>query len=51
MAGGRYVWLRATGSTLVSQLVDSVVVLFVAFYVFGNWTLNFFGLSISIIRI
>ncbi|AII53156.1 MULTISPECIES: queuosine precursor transporter [Hymenobacter] len=38
--GGRYVWLRATGSTLVSQLVDSFVVLFVAFYVFGNWTLE-----------
>ncbi|MDU0372503.1 queuosine precursor transporter [Hymenobacter endophyticus] len=38
--GGRYVWLRATGSTLVSQLVDSFVVLFVAFYVFGNWTLG-----------
>ncbi len=38
--GGRYVWLRATGSTLVSQLVDSFVVLFVAFYVFGNWTMD-----------
>ncbi|SHL10344.1 hypothetical protein SAMN02746009_02111 [Hymenobacter psychrotolerans DSM 18569] len=38
--GGRYVWLRATGSTLVSQLVDSFVVLFVAFYLFGNWTLD-----------
>jgi uncharacterized integral membrane protein (TIGR00697 family) len=36
--GGRYVWLRATGSTLVSQLVDSFVVLYVAFYVFGNWS-------------
>lgn len=29
---GRYLWLRATGSTLVSQLVDSYVVLFIAFY-------------------
>ncbi|MBF9144220.1 queuosine precursor transporter [Hymenobacter properus] len=38
--GGRYVWLRATGSTLVSQLVDSFVVLYVAFYVFGNWSLQ-----------
>lgn len=36
--GGRLVWLRATGSTLISQLVDSFVVLFVAFYVFGNWS-------------
>ncbi|GGG47367.1 queuosine precursor transporter [Hymenobacter glacieicola] len=40
VAGGRYVWLRATGSTLISQLVDSFVVLFVAFYVFGNWTFD-----------
>lgn len=38
--GGRHVWLRATGSTLVSQLVDSFVVLYVAFYVFGNWTMD-----------
>ena len=29
--GGRRLWLRATGSTLVSQLVDSLVVLVVAF--------------------
>ena len=32
MTGSRYLWLRATGSTLVSQLVDSFVVLFIAFY-------------------
>ena len=31
--GEKAIWLRATGSTLVSQLVDSFVVLFVAFYV------------------
>ena len=37
---GRFVWLRATGSTLVSQLVDSFVVLYVAFYLFGNWSLD-----------
>ena len=30
--GERNIWLRATGSTLVSQLVDSFVVLFIAFY-------------------
>src|SRR5690606_28136245 len=29
--GERLVWLRATGSTAVSQLVDSFVVLYVAF--------------------
>lgn len=30
--GSKYLWLRATGSTLVSQLIDSFVVLFIAFY-------------------
>ncbi|SMB97917.1 conserved hypothetical protein [Hymenobacter roseosalivarius DSM 11622] len=40
LTGGRYVWLRATGSTLVSQLVDSFVVLYVAFYLFGNWSFD-----------
>ncbi len=29
--GERYVWLRATGSTAVSQLVDSFIVLYIAF--------------------
>ncbi len=28
------IWLRATGSTLVSQLIDSFVVLLIAFYVY-----------------
>lgn len=32
---GRYIWLRATGSTLVSQLVDSFIVLGIAFG--GTW--------------
>lgn len=41
VTGDRMVWLRATGSTLVSQFVDSFVVLFIAFYVSGKmdfWT-------------
>jgi hypothetical protein len=29
--GSKYLWLRATGSTLVSQFVDSFVVLYIAF--------------------
>lgn len=33
LTGEKSIWLRATGSTLVSQLVDSFVVLFIAFYV------------------
>jgi queuosine precursor transporter len=36
--GGKMIWLRATGSTLVSQLIDSFVVLGIAFYIFGNWS-------------
>ncbi|CAG5002944.1 queuosine precursor transporter [Dyadobacter sp. CECT 9275] len=38
--GTRYIWLRATGSTMFSQLVDSFVVIGIAFYVFGNWDLS-----------
>ena len=30
--GEKMVWLRATGSTMVSQLIDSFIVLFIAFY-------------------
>jgi queuosine precursor transporter len=30
--GGRFIWARATGSTLVSQLIDSFVVIYIAFY-------------------
>lgn len=40
LTGSRFIWLRATGSTLISQLVDSFVVLYVAFYVFGNWSMK-----------
>ncbi|RDC62438.1 queuosine precursor transporter [Adhaeribacter pallidiroseus] len=40
VTGSRKIWLRATGSTLVSQLIDSLVVLFIAFYLFGNWPLK-----------
>ncbi len=38
--GHKHIWLRATGSTMFSQLVDSFVVLGVAFYVFGNWSIE-----------
>lgn len=34
------VWLRATGSTLVSQFIDSYVVLIVAFYLWSDWELS-----------
>ena len=38
--GEKKVWLRATGSTLVSQLVDSYIVLFIAFYLGADWSLE-----------
>lgn len=40
ITGAKMIWLRATGSTLVSQFIDSFVVLGIAFYVFGNWSLS-----------
>ncbi|HXB96216.1 MAG TPA: queuosine precursor transporter [Puia sp.] len=35
--GHKHLWLRATGSTLVSQLVDSYIVLFIAFSQYFTW--------------
>ena len=34
--GGRYLWLRATGSTVVSQLIDSIVIIAIAFWLPGK---------------
>ena len=36
--GEKKIWLRATGSTLVSQLVDSFIVLFIAFKIGRGWS-------------
>ncbi len=40
ITGEKKIWLRATGSTLVSQFIDSFVVLFIAFYIGANWDLS-----------
>lgn len=40
ITGEKKVWLRATGSTLISQLVDSFIVLFIAFYLGNNWSIQ-----------
>lgn len=37
--GEKALWLRSTGSTLVSQIIDSYVVLFVAFYIGSDWSI------------
>jgi uncharacterized integral membrane protein (TIGR00697 family) len=38
ITGEKKVWLRATGSTIVSQLVDSFIVLFIAFKLGQGWS-------------
>jgi uncharacterized integral membrane protein (TIGR00697 family) len=47
--GNKYLWLRATGSTVISQLIDSFVVLFIAFYLGAGWDMNLV-LGISLIN-
>jgi uncharacterized integral membrane protein (TIGR00697 family) len=38
VTGEKKVWLRATGSTLVSQFIDSFIVLFIAFKIGNGWS-------------
>lgn len=38
--GEKHIWLRATGSTLVSQFIDSFVVLVIAFYFYPKLVAN-----------
>ena len=46
--GGRHLWLRATGSTAVSQLIDTFIVLGIAFWLPGKISTNaFFGLAFT----
>lgn len=41
--GERWVWMRATGSTAVSQLIDSFVVLYIAFVIGPQqWSMSLF---------
>ncbi len=44
ITGEKFIWLRATGSTLISQLIDSFLILFIAFYLLApedkSWSLN-----------
>jgi uncharacterized integral membrane protein (TIGR00697 family) len=51
VTGEKKIWLRSTGSTLISQFIDSYIVLFIAFYIgsrIGNaegdfvWSFNLF---------
>jgi queuosine precursor transporter len=38
ITGHRFLWLRATGSTVISQIIDSFLILIIAFYFLGNWS-------------
>lgn len=38
--GNRFIWMRSTGSTLVSQLIDTYVVLYIAFVLPGNMSFS-----------
>ncbi|MBA4240306.1 MAG: hypothetical protein C0448_06250 [Sphingobacteriaceae bacterium] len=47
VTGDKHIWLRATGSTMVSQLVDTFVVQFIAFVLPGKWPFNEFIVNAS----
>lgn len=38
--GNKHIWLRSTGSTLISQLIDSYVVLFIGFVLSGTMSFS-----------
>lgn len=46
--GKKMIWLRSTGSTLISQLIDSFIVSGIAFWLTGKITTNqYFNMSIT----
>lgn len=47
VTGDKHIWLRATGSTMVSQLIDTFVVQFIAFVLPGKWPFNEFVVNAS----
>lgn len=42
LTGDKHIWLRATGSTVISQLVDTFFVQFIAFVLPGKWSIDEF---------
>lgn len=47
LTGEKHIWLRSTGSTVISQLVDTFVVQFIAFVLPGKWTFDEFLVNAS----
>jgi uncharacterized integral membrane protein (TIGR00697 family) len=41
--GHKHIWLRSTGSTLVSQIIDTIVVLYIGFVLPGKMNWNTFA--------
>jgi hypothetical protein len=40
--GSKYIWMRSTGSTVISQLIDSFIVLYIGFVLPGTMSFNDF---------
>lgn len=47
LTGNKYIWLRATGSTVISQMIDTFIVQFIAFVVPGKWLFSEFIVNAS----
>lgn len=53
--GDKYIWLRSTGSTVISQLIDSFVVLYIGFVLTGAvgmdqfWKIGFTNYSLKLL--
>ncbi|MEZ4800316.1 MAG: queuosine precursor transporter [Flavobacteriales bacterium] len=46
ITGNRYIWLRSTGSTVISQLIDSFIVLYIGFVLPGKMSMaDFFVIA------
>jgi len=49
MTGGKYIWFRATASTVLSQLIDSYLVIYIAFVIGNDWSISLF-LAVSTVN-
>lgn len=47
--GDKNIWFRATASTIVSQLIDSFLVLYIAFVIGNDWSISLF-LAVGIVN-
>jgi queuosine precursor transporter len=45
VTGKKMIWLRATGSTLISQVIDTFIVQYIGFVVPGKWAFDEFAVN------